>query len=195
MSSDASCSASCQAGVQNQAWVASTSFRGRNRIPPAVITTSTESPSPRCAARRMPEGMVTCPLSLITATAALRCFIGISDIQNIGLPARLSNGTPSAREVNEDEAPDDVHAGEAVADQGSAVHGAALGGEDVENRLPDQVAAAAQGGRGGTPPHPDEKDGAGNQHLEQLQRGVNRQPSAPTPRSAEDARNLGAGTL
>src|ERR1700681_2069862 len=81
----------------------------------------------------------------------------------------------SIAEVDQDQADHDIHGGKAVADQRSPVHTAPFGGEDVEDRLPDQVAPAKQGDRRRIAQHSVEEDRARHQDLEQLEGGVDGQ--------------------
>ena len=62
-SASASRSPSCHSDVQNHAWVASITFRGRSRMPSGVSSASKRSPSSRCAALRMSSGKVSWPLA------------------------------------------------------------------------------------------------------------------------------------
>src|SRR5713226_5967689 len=101
------------------------------------MTTSTESPSPRRAALRIPDGIVTWPLSLITANGALRSFIGNSNIQNI---RSLAHKSISSEEVGRDHADENVNRAQGVPDDRAPVDGASLRSKDVEHGLADQEA-------------------------------------------------------
>ncbi len=68
-SASASRSPACHSGDQNQACVASITFWGRSRMPSAVSSASSRSPSSRCAALRISSGRVTWPFALSVVLA------------------------------------------------------------------------------------------------------------------------------
>src|ERR1700686_2337315 len=71
-------------------------------------------------------------------------------------------------EVDQDQPADHVEGGKRVTDQRAPVDAAAFEGQDVEDRLADQVAAAEQGDRRRAVQDPVEQDGGRGQHLAEL---------------------------
>src|SRR6202165_2769055 len=98
------------------------------------------------------------PISLVISAARVVCAIF----------KRIESR--SAGEVDQDGPSHDIEACEGVSDDRAPVHRSALGRQDVDDRLPDQVARAEQRDDRRARQHSIHEDRAGGPPLEKLQR-------------------------